>query len=226
MLHRIRRFEAAGSNTVQRIAPSKPLVRVSTLMGSLEHRWRFPMNFNSEQADRSKQAFIKTRVGVFVAYFSERGLARLEFPSGAKPEHNRRNNRGKSDANAIWVSLTSSALNRALAAETVKDLPPLDLTSGTDFQQSVWRVMLSIAPGKTMAYAEIAMAIRRPKATRAVGQACGANPIPVIIPCHRVLAAHGRLGGFSAGLDWKRRLLAIEGVRYKEITKSGSGASQ
>jgi len=57
----------------------------------------------------------------------------------------------------------------------------------------------------------IARQIDRPKSVRAVGGACGANPIPVLIPCHRVLAANGRLGGFSGGLPWKRRLLAVEG---------------
>ena len=60
----------------------------------------------------------------------------------------------------------------------------------------------------------MARAIGRPKATRAVGQACGANPIPVLIPCHRVLAANRKLGGFSGGLDWKEKLLAIEGAEW------------
>ena len=61
-------------------------------------------------------------------------------------------------------------------------------------------------------YGQVAQGIGRPGAVRAVGQACGANPIPVMIPCHRVLAAGGKLGGFSSGLDWKRKLLAREGA--------------
>ena len=72
--------------------------------------------------------------------------------------------------------------------------------------------MQKIPAGKTASYGDLARAISRPKAVRAVGSACGANSIPVFIPCHRVLAGGGRLGGFSAGLHWKSMLLAIEGV--------------
>ncbi|MCU0771181.1 MAG: MGMT family protein [Verrucomicrobia bacterium] len=63
-----------------------------------------------------------------------------------------------------------------------------------------------------MTYGVLAKCIGQPKAARAVGAACGANPVPVLVPCHRVVAASGQLGGFSAGLDWKRRLLAAEGL--------------
>src|SRR5205807_6059960 len=73
------------------------------------------------------------------------------------------------------------------------------------------RAMLRIAFGETRSYGELAQAIGKPKAVRAVGGACGANPIPVIVPCHRVLAANQKLGGFSAGLHWKLKLLGIEG---------------
>lgn len=75
--------------------------------------------------------------------------------------------------------------------------------------------MLRIPRGATMSYGEIAAKLNNPRASRAVGGACGANPIPLLVPCHRVLAANGRLGGFSGGLDWKRRLLAIEGITVK-----------
>jgi O-6-methylguanine DNA methyltransferase len=105
-----------------------------------------------------------------------------------------------------------AALKSILAGRAPKQLPPLDLT-GTDFQKSVWRALQKISPGQTKSYGEIARAIGRPKAVRAVGGACGANPVPVLIPCHRVLAANGKLGGFSGGLDWKRVLLAREGVK-------------
>lgn len=90
-------------------------------------------------------------------------------------------------------------------------LPPLDLHGGTTFQQRVWQELRKIPPGRTRSYAEVAAAVGSPQAARAVGGACGANPIPLLVPCHRVLASGGRLGGFSGGLDWKRRLLALEG---------------
>ena len=66
-----------------------------------------------------------------------------------------------------------------------------------------------------MSYGEIARAIGKPKAVRAVGGACGANPVPIFVPCHRVLAANNKLGGFSGGLSWKRTLLAREGASFR-----------
>ena len=72
--------------------------------------------------------------------------------------------------------------------------------------------MTEIQFGQTRSYGEIAVGIGKPKAVRAVGGACGANPIPVLVPCHRVLAANRKIGGFSSGLDWKRTLLAREGI--------------
>ena len=78
---------------------------------------------------------------------------------------------------------------------------------------SVWRALLKIPRGQTRSYAWVAQQIRRPRAMRAVGAACGANPIPIIVPCHRVIASDGSLGGFSGGLQRKRNLLRLEGVR-------------
>lgn len=72
--------------------------------------------------------------------------------------------------------------------------------------------MLQIKLGETQSYGEIATSLGNPKAVRAVGGACGANPIPLLIPCHRVLAANHKIGGFSGGLEWKRKLLAREKV--------------
>lgn len=83
---------------------------------------------------------------------------------------------------------------------------------GTAFQQQVWSALLAIPDGQTRTYGEIATAIGRPKAFRAVGSAVGKNPVAILIPCHRVLAANGQLGGFYWGPAMKRRLLAAEGV--------------
>ena len=102
-----------------------------------------------------------------------------------------------------------------LSAYFAKDarLPPLPPLAGvgTDFQQRVWREIAAIPRGETRAYGDLARLIGTPRAARAVGQACGKNPIPILIPCHRVLAAAGKIGGYSAGIDRKRWLLAIEG---------------
>jgi len=88
----------------------------------------------------------------------------------------------------------------------------MDLSGGTEFQRRVWEELTWTPCGETRSYAEIAKAIRKPKAVRAVGGACGANPVPLLVPCHRVLAANRKIGGFSGGLDWKRKLLEREGV--------------
>ena len=159
---------------------------------------------------------IETGDGIFTAFFSERGLARLHFPGG--PGVRQFESREPMLEQRAWLRATELALNRALAGGEPGALPPLDLSAGTGFQQSVWKALREIPPGTTRSYGEVAQAIGRPGAVRAVGQACGANPVPVLVPCHRVLAAHGKLGGFSGGLDWKRRLLAREDVEFREST--------
>ena len=87
---------------------------------------------------------------------------------------------------------------------------PLDLR-GTDFQKKVWRELIKIPFGKISTYLALAKKIGDEKLTRAVGTANGANPIPVIVPCHRVINTSGSLGGYSAGLNIKRQLLELEG---------------
>jgi methylated-DNA-[protein]-cysteine S-methyltransferase len=84
--------------------------------------------------------------------------------------------------------------------------------SGTPFQEKVWKEMMKIPYGKTLSYKELAARIGKPKAYRAVANACGKNKIPIMIPCHRVVGSNG-LGGYSAGIDIKKKLLEIEGVR-------------
>jgi len=81
---------------------------------------------------------------------------------------------------------------------------------GTEFQRRVWFALAEIPYGETISYAELAGWIGRPTAFRAVGQANGANPLPIVLPCHRVVASGGGIGGYGGGLDLKRRLLALE----------------
>lgn len=159
-------------------------------------------------------ALLPTPQGEFLAHFSAQGLAQLDFPV----------KRARGDAKLVdelpapfrdWAEQTRSALAAALAASCRNSkitLPPLDLARGTKFRLRVWDELCRIPRGDTRSYGEISDELGKRKAARAVGGACGANPIPVLIPCHRVLAANGSLGGFSGGLEWKRRLLAIEGV--------------
>ena len=152
-------------------------------------------------------ALIESELGTCRAQFTETGLARLQFP------------RAKADplANAIdppakWLHQTTSALHTMLEGKTPRILPPLDLSVGTAFRQAVWDLLLAIPGGTVQTYGELAYQLNQPKAARAVGGACGANPIPVIVPCHRVVGANGSLTGFSGGMKWKVRLLRIEGI--------------
>jgi methylated-DNA-[protein]-cysteine S-methyltransferase len=90
-----------------------------------------------------------------------------------------------------------------------KTFPESEEPQGTAFRQTVWSALKKIPRGQTRTYSELAAAIGRPQAARAVGSACGANPLPVFIPCHRVVAKNGP-GGFGSGLPWKKLLLKNE----------------
>jgi len=165
---------------------------------------------------------IFTSTGQFVAHYSEKGLAELDFPPVGTPRRGVRSEflrddrrtprRGVPTTIRKWHRTTAAALKNILAGRSPGKFPPLDLSHGTMFQRKVWNALRKIARGQTKSYGEIARAVGKPKAVRAVGGACGANPIPVLIPCHRVVAANKKLGGFTGGLNRKHKLLAREGI--------------
>lgn len=118
---------------------------------------------------------------------------------------------------------------RALDAYFAGDLSalddlPVDLDGCSPFSSAVLVALKGVAAGSVTTYGELARAVGRAGAARAVGRAVGANPVPLVIPCHRVLASGGRLGGYSAGPDRKRWLLSHEGVRPSQAS-AGSGSS-
>jgi methylated-DNA-[protein]-cysteine S-methyltransferase len=117
----------------------------------------------------------------------------------------------KSKENGAFFKRVEKALHDYF--EKGKPLPsfPYASRSGTSFRQKVWRALEKIPFGQTRSYGEIAAMIGSPGAARAVGTACGANSLPLFIPCHRVVAANG-LGGFSSGMEIKKQLLRLEGV--------------
>ena len=92
--------------------------------------------------------------------------------------------------------------------------PPLDLR-GTPFQREVWDALLEIPPGRTLTYREVAEQVGRPTSYRAVAQACGANPVGIVVPCHRVVGSDGTLTGYAGGLHHKQELLEAEGSMRK-----------
>jgi O-6-methylguanine DNA methyltransferase len=161
-----------------------------------------------------KKFIITTKAGSFTAWFTERGLARLHFPDSAASSENA--DQPVSPEFKEWLGTTAAAIESALAGKDPKVLPPLDLSAGTPFQRSVWNALRKIPAGQTRSYSDIALAIGSERAARAVGGVCGENPIPLLIPCHRVLRKGGKLGGFSGGLEWKRRLLGVEGIHTKD----------
>lgn len=132
-------------------------------------------------------------------------LSRVGFPSG----------KGRVAPHDDWQRADDAFVEarRQLTAYFAGELRDFDLTlmpEGTPFQLSVWQALTSIPYGVTISYGELALRLGRPGSSRAVGAANGANPIPIIVPCHRVIGANGSLTGFGGGIETKRHLLALE----------------
>ena len=100
--------------------------------------------------------------------------------------------------------------------EAVAFPDPLDLANATPFQCAVWQVVRSIPYGQTESYAWVAQQTGKPRGARAVGQALARNPLPIVVPCHRVTGTRGEPGGFSSGLEMKQRLLQMEAIRIRK----------
>ncbi|OGO31374.1 MAG: hypothetical protein A2Z29_10230 [Chloroflexi bacterium RBG_16_56_11] len=142
---------------------------------------------------------------------SVEGLKRVTLPQGSEDTAFRQLN-GLQEATSSPARFTDLAarLRRYYEGHQVALTDKLDLSGATLFQESVWLTVGLIPYGQTRSYGWIAGQIGNPGAARAVGQALGSNPLPVIIPCHRVLTADGGVGGFSGGLEMKRFLLGLE----------------
>jgi len=134
---------------------------------------------------------------------SEVGVRRIEFHPEDAPVGTRR------DGNSTLVTAVRQLMAYFDGSLKMFDLP-LDL-EGTTFQKAVWDELVKIPYGRTRSYREIAYDIGAPKAIRAVGAANGANPAPIVVPCHRVIGSSGKLVGYGGGLELKRRLLELEG---------------
>ena len=114
-------------------------------------------------------------------------------------------------ATPVILQLTE-LLNRYFEGERVDfSEVPVQVAFRTDFQQQVWNAIREIPYGEVRTYKWIADRIGRPKSVRSVGNATGANPLPILIPCHRVVGSNGKLGGYSGGIERKRQLLTLEG---------------
>jgi methylated-DNA-[protein]-cysteine S-methyltransferase len=148
---------------------------------------------------------IESPLGPLLLACDEAGLREIQFVNGRysarpKPEW-------KENAAALKEPV------RQLRAYFAGELEEFDLTlapDGTPFQQKVWKELCEIPYGETISYGELARRIGNPNASRAVGLANGSNPIPIIIPCHRVIGSSGKLTGYGGGLPIKEKLLALE----------------
>lgn len=150
--------------------------------------------------------YLDSPIGTLLVAGDEEAIRRIEFPRDGKP--------GKPEPE--WIESA-----RGTVAEAVRQLGeyfsghraefelPL-APEGTAFQRTVWRHLQDIPYGETISYGELAKRVGNPKASRAVGAANGQNPIPIVIPCHRVIGSNGKLTGFGGGLPTKEALLALE----------------
>ncbi len=161
---------------------------------------------NSYIPDYSAKRVVASPVGDLVVLASERGLSGLYF--GHRID---RNQLPADDRSHPILDAAESQLAEYFAGRRQHFELALD-PAGTDFQVSVWRQLRRIPFGQTASYRDIAERIGKPAAVRAVGMANGANPISVIVPCHRVIGSDGSLTGFGGGLDIKRQLLEHEGA--------------
>lgn len=162
-----------------------------------------------------------TRLGTCGVAWSEQGLTRLQLPESTRAATERRLRAGRAASDRLPASIERAIgeVKRYMAGEKTEfDKIVLDLAGVGEFHRQLYEALRRVGWGKVTTYGELARQVDAPGAARAVGQAMGRNPIPIIIPCHRVLASGGKVGGFSAfgGGATKQRLLALEGVQLGE----------
>jgi methylated-DNA-[protein]-cysteine S-methyltransferase len=164
-------------------------------------------------------AVFRMSLGWVGAAATEQGICRVVLPKKDKKSVERelkssrcrdRSAEATGSPEAAMLKIAEKLLRKYFSGERVSFDVPLDLRYYTPFQQAVWKAAAAIPSGETRSYAWIAKRIRNPKAVRAVGQALGANPVPIVIPCHRVISSAGTMGGYSGGIKMKKTLLELE----------------
>lgn len=154
-------------------------------------------------------------IGELVLVELNGALLEIGFTSGKRPAQQPH---GATESRVPFSNVIRQLEEYFAGRRRVFDLPLAP--QGTPFQQRVWTALQAIPFGASVSYSDIAMAINNPKAVRAVGLANGRNPIPIVIPCHRVIGKDRSLTGYGGGLPIKRQLLALEGIAYREMTIS------
>lgn len=150
-------------------------------------------------------SYLESPIGPLLIAGDREGLCEIRFPKNASPPK----------PEPDWIE-SSKYLDQALSQlsayfeGTLRDFTLSLAPKGTAFQRRVWEALQDIPYGRTISYGELARIVGRPKAARAVGAANGKNPLPIVIPCHRVIGASGKLTGYAGGLDVKKALLELE----------------
>lgn len=169
----------------------------------------------------------KSRWGWMGAAETARGIARIVLPKSTKAavaSDLRAGLRNPGEASTSpQLHKARKQLTEYLARRRTAFTLPLDLSEGTPFQRSVWRVLRTVPYGRLRSYQALADRVGGKQYARAVGNAVGANPLPIVIPCHRIVARDASLGGFSGGLPTKRKLLALEGS-LSRLRRTGRGS--
>jgi len=165
------------------------------------------------------QASVMTRLGMFTIRCSDRGVQQIAFgplrassdrrSSRSAIDHAGTDSNGRGPRAAQWSRQAARELQEYAAGDRKKFTVPLDL-HGTEFQKKVWKALRSIPYGRTKSYGEVARLVGNPLAARAVGMANHENPVAIVVPCHRVIAADGSLGGYAGGLRKKSTILQLE----------------
>jgi O-6-methylguanine DNA methyltransferase len=165
---------------------------------------------------------LHTKVGALGVVITDEGLGLLLLPSHDYSLCHDWVRRWEPDATVVEVAHSKDdsrvrMLDEELTGYFEGDVHtfsfPLDLR-GTPFQVAVWHEVCNVGYGQVRSYREIAQAVGKPAAVRAVGAANGANPVPIIVPCHRIIGSDGKLVGYGGGLNMKRRLLEVEGAMF------------
>jgi methylated-DNA-[protein]-cysteine S-methyltransferase len=158
---------------------------------------------------------IKSPLGPLLLAADQSGLRQIRFAEGKRPAKSDSTWMDPNWIDPAWIEDADffAETVRQLRAYFAGDLETFDISlapQGTAFQLKVWKFLCDIPYGETISYGELARRIANPKASRAVGLANGSNPIPIIIPCHRVIGSNGKLTGYGGGLPIKEKLLALE----------------
>lgn len=159
-------------------------------------------------------AVVPTSLGEMLVAATDNGVCRLSFGEGAEALARRFPSAKLLEGDEDFAALLSGVVSTVERLGTGAAIP-LDI-AGTAFQQCVWQELRRIPAGETRTYAQIAAAVGKPAAYRAVGSAIGANPVAVLIPCHRVLRSDGSTGGYAWGVGIKAELLRRESAQTKE----------